>query len=95
MKPGVTLINVARGGVVDEIAVIAALRSGHIGRAGLDVTTDEPLPATSPLWRMPQVLITPHSAGETQAYEALVVDLLLENLGRLERGETTLRNQVV
>jgi phosphoglycerate dehydrogenase-like enzyme len=95
MKPGVTLINVARGGVVDEAAVIAALKSGRIGRAGLDVTVEEPLPATSPLWTMPQVLITPHSAGETQAYEARVVDLLLENLERLERGETALRNQVV
>ncbi len=95
MKPGVTLINVARGGVVNEPAVIAALKSGHIGRAGLDVTVEEPLPASSPLWAMPQVIITPHSAGETQAYEARVVDLLLENLGRLERGETTLRNQVV
>jgi phosphoglycerate dehydrogenase-like enzyme len=95
MKPGATLINVARGRVVDEDAVIAALKSGHIGRAGLDVTADEPLPAASPLWSMPQVLITPHSAGETQAYEARVVDLLLENLGRLERGETALRNQVV
>ena len=95
MKPGVTLINVARGGVVDESAVIAALNSGQIGRAGLDVTVDEPLPMSSPLWAMPQVLITPHSAGETQAYEARIVDLLLENLGRLERGETSLRNQVV
>ena len=95
MKPDVTLINVARGGVVDEPAVIAALQSGHVGRAGLDVTVEEPLTATSPLWTMPQVLITPHSAGETQAYEARIVDLLLDNLGRLESGETTLRNQVV
>jgi phosphoglycerate dehydrogenase-like enzyme len=95
MKPGVTLINVARGGVVDEPAVIAALKSGHIARAGLDVTVEEPLPASSPLWAMPQVLITPHSAGETQAYEARIVDLLLENLGRLARGEATLQNQVV
>jgi phosphoglycerate dehydrogenase-like enzyme len=95
MKPGVTLINVARGGVVDEPAVIAALKSGHIGKAGLDVTVEEPLPASSPLWTMPQVLITPHSAGETQAYEARIVDLLLENLGRLERGDSNLRNQVV
>jgi phosphoglycerate dehydrogenase-like enzyme len=95
MKPGVTLINVARGGVVDEPAMIAALNSGQIGRAGLDVTAVEPLPAASPLWAMPQVIITPHSAGETQAYETRIVDLLLENLGRLERGETTLLNQVV
>jgi phosphoglycerate dehydrogenase-like enzyme len=95
MKPGVTLINVARGGVVDEPALIAALQSGHIGCAGLDVTSEEPLPKSSLLWNMPQVLITPHSAGETQAYEARIVDLLLDNLDRLERGETELRNQVV
>jgi phosphoglycerate dehydrogenase-like enzyme len=51
--------------------------------------------AASPLWPMPNVIITPHSAGETRAYEDNVVDLLLDNLDRLWRGETTLRNQVV
>jgi phosphoglycerate dehydrogenase-like enzyme len=95
LKRGATLINVARGRVVDEAAVISALQSGQLGRAGLDVTADEPLPAASPLWTMPHVLITPHTAGETQAYEARVIDLLLENLTRLERGDAILRNQVV
>jgi phosphoglycerate dehydrogenase-like enzyme len=95
MKRGATLINVARGRVVEEAAVIAALQSGQLGRAGLDVTADEPLAVSSPLWTMPQVLITPHTAGETQAYEARVIDLLLENLTRLERGDAILRNQVV
>ena len=95
MKPGAHLINVARGKVVDEAALIAALQAGTIAGAGLDCTVEEPLPASSPLWGMPNVLITPHTAGETQRYEDNVVDILLENLERLWRGETALRNQVV
>jgi phosphoglycerate dehydrogenase-like enzyme len=95
MKPSAILINVARGKVVDEPALVAALREGRIAAAGLDVTAEEPLPAESPLWSMPNVLITPHSAGETGRYEANVVDLLEENLGRLWRGERTLMNGVV
>jgi phosphoglycerate dehydrogenase-like enzyme len=94
MKPGAHLINVARGKVADEAAVIAALQSGHLGAAGLDVTREEPLAATSLLWSMPQVLITPHTAGETQAYEDNVIEILLENLDRLWRGETKLRNDI-
>jgi D-2-hydroxyacid dehydrogenase (NADP+) len=66
MKPTAHLINVARGKVVDEEALIAALNARRIAAAGLDVTRDEPLPATSPLWAMPNVLLTPHTAGETQ-----------------------------
>lgn len=95
MKPTAHLINVARGRVVDEAALIAALQQRRIAAAGLDVTREEPLPASSPLWAMPQVLITPHSAGETQRYEDAVIDILLENLERLWRGEATLKNQVV
>jgi D-2-hydroxyacid dehydrogenase (NADP+) len=95
MKPTATLINVARGRVVDEDALIRALQEKQIAAAGLDVTREEPLPASSPLWAIPNVLITPHTAGETQRYEDGVVDLLLENLERLWRGETTLRNQIV
>jgi phosphoglycerate dehydrogenase-like enzyme len=95
MKRSAILINVARGKVMDEPTLIAALQAGAIAGAGLDVTVEEPLPATSPLWAMPNVLITPHSAGETGRYEANVVDLLEENLGRLWSGEKTLKNQVV
>ena len=95
MKPTATLINVARGKVVDEAALIAALGAGRIASAGLDVTVVEPLDDASPLWSMPNVLITPHTAGETQAYESNVVDILMENLDRMWRGETTLRNEVV
>jgi phosphoglycerate dehydrogenase-like enzyme len=95
MKPGATLINVARGRVVDEPALVRALQEKRLAAAGLDVTAEEPLPASSPLWSMPNVLITPHTAGETQRYEDGVIDLLLDNLGRLWRGETVLRNQIV
>ncbi len=95
MKPTAHLINVARGKVVDEPALIRALQEKRLAAAGLDVTQVEPLPATSPLWAMPNVLITPHTAGETQRYEDGVIDLLLENLDRLWRGEAALRNQVV
>jgi phosphoglycerate dehydrogenase-like enzyme len=95
MKPSALLVNVARGRVVDEPALVAALTEKRLSAAGLDVTQVEPLPAASPLWAMPNVLITPHTAGETQRYEDGVIDLLVENLDRLWRGETALRNQVV
>jgi D-2-hydroxyacid dehydrogenase (NADP+) len=95
MKPGALLINVARGKVVDEKALVAALSEGRIAGAGLDTFVEEPLAASSPLWAMRNVIITPHSAGETRAYETNVVDLLVDNLARLARGETALRNQVV
>jgi phosphoglycerate dehydrogenase-like enzyme len=94
MKPRAHLINVARGKVVDETALIAALQSKKLAAAGLDVTREEPLPSSSPLWSMPQVLITPHTAGETQAYEDNVIDILIENLDRLARGEAKLRNDI-
>jgi phosphoglycerate dehydrogenase-like enzyme len=95
MRPGSFLINVARGRVVDEQALLEALVSGHLAGAGLDCFHDEPLPAESPFWTLPNVIATPHSAGETRAYEGNVVDILLDNLGRLSRGEAVLRNQVV
>jgi phosphoglycerate dehydrogenase-like enzyme len=95
MKPGATLVNVARGRVCDEDALIAALRSGQVGQAALDVTAEEPLPADNPLWSMPNVLVTPHTGGETRSYEDNVLDLMEENLGRLTRGEAMLFNQVV
>ncbi len=93
MKPGAMLINVARGAVVDEPALITALQSGRLASAGIDVTVEEPLSASSPLWTMPNVVITPHTGGETRAYEENVIDVLLDNLARLERGETALRNE--
>lgn len=95
MKPSAFLINVARGKVVDEPALLDALREGRIAGAGLDCTVEEPLPDKSPLWDIPNVLITPHTAGETTHYEDNVIDLLLENLDRLWRGETELKNGIV
>ena len=95
MKPTAYLINVARGKVVHEPSVIEALRAGTIAGAALDCAWDEPLPDTSPLWTAPNVFITPHSAGETQKYEDNVIDLLIENLARLSRGETLLKNEFV
>jgi len=95
MKRSAVLINLSRGRCVDEAALIHALRDKAIAGAGLDVVVQEPLPSDSPLWGMESVIITPHSAGETRHYEGNVIDLLNENLGRLWRGETQLRNQVV
>jgi phosphoglycerate dehydrogenase-like enzyme len=95
MKPGAMLVNVARGKVCDEAALIAALQSGQIGEAALDVTAEEPLAADSPLWTMPNVLVTPHTGGETRRYEDNVLDLMEENLARLRRGEASLFNRVV
>jgi phosphoglycerate dehydrogenase-like enzyme len=95
MKPSAFLINVARGKVVDEPALLDALAQGRLAGAGLDCTVEEPLPTASPLWDVPNVLITPHTAGETRAYEDNVIDLLLENLDRLWRGETELKNGIV
>jgi D-2-hydroxyacid dehydrogenase (NADP+) len=95
MKPSAYLVNVARGRVVGEPALIKALASGRIAGAGLDVTADEPLAESSPLWGMEQVLITPHTAGETSRYEDNVIEILRDNLDRLWRGEQQLRNQVV
>jgi D-2-hydroxyacid dehydrogenase (NADP+) len=95
MKPSAFLVNVARGRVVDEPALIGALQHGRIAGAALDCFWDEPLSADSPLWTFPNVLITPHAAGETRRYEDNVIDLLIENLERLWRGERGLKNQVV
>ena len=95
MKPSAVFVNVARGKVADEVALIKTLQGNRIWAAARDVTVDEPLPASSPLWSMPNVFITPHTGGETRAYEDNVIDILIENLDRLWRGEKTLRNQVL
>jgi phosphoglycerate dehydrogenase-like enzyme len=89
------LINVARGRVVDEAALVDALRGQRIAGAAIDVTVEEPLPPTSPLWDLPNVLITPHTAGETRRYEDNLLDILDENLDRLWRQDMPLKNQIV
>jgi D-2-hydroxyacid dehydrogenase (NADP+) len=95
MKPSAYLINVARGRVVDEAALVEALTERRLAGAGIDVTVEEPLAPSSSLWTMKQVLITPHTGGETRHYEDNVIEILRDNLDRLWRGETGLRNQVV
>ena len=95
MKLSTHLVNVARGRVVDEVALVEALAARRIAGAGIDVTAEEPLAPSSPLWGMAHVLITPHTAGETRRYEDNVIEILRDNLGRLWRGEQRLRNEVV
>jgi len=95
MKKSAHLVNVARGRVVNDGALIEAMRAGRIAGAALDVTPEDPLPASSPLWDLPNTFITPHTGGETRRYEDNVLDILEENLLRLWRGEAKLRNQVL
>lgn len=94
MKPHASLVNVARGAVVDEAALVAALEQKQIAAAAIDCVREEPLPASAALWGVPNLLITPHTAGETRKYEDNVIGLLLENLDRQWRGETALKNDI-
>jgi len=91
MRAGAVLINISRGSVVDEPALVEALRSGHLGGAALDVCAVEPLPDASPLWDLPNVLITPHSMSTAMGENALIVDLFCDNLRRFLAGRP-LRN---
>lgn len=93
MKPTAFFYNVGRGAQVDQDALIAALKSGEIAGAGLDVTTPEPLPEDSPLWRMPNVLITSHTSGLTPHRWDRVIDLFAENIRRYRAADPFL-NQV-
>jgi phosphoglycerate dehydrogenase-like enzyme len=87
MKPSAWLVNVARGKLVDEPALVRALESGAIAGAALDVFEHEPLPAASPLWSMPNVIITPHVAGFRDDYWQAAADLFAANLRRYLSGE--------
>ncbi|MBM3998864.1 MAG: D-2-hydroxyacid dehydrogenase [Planctomycetes bacterium] len=93
MRRGAILINVARGPIVVEDDLVASLESGHLGGAGLDVTEIEPLPPTSRLWDLPDVLITPHVGAQSARRIDRTTDLIADNLGRYLRGEP-LRNLV-
>lgn len=86
-RPGALLINVARGAIVDERALVAALQAGRLAGAGLDVAETEPLPATSPLWDMPQVIITPHVGAQGGDRIDRTTDLFCENLQRYLYGQ--------
>ena len=93
LPDGAVVINVARGGVVDEEALVDGLRDGRLRGAGLDVFAREPLPESSPLWHLPNVLVTPHVSGASPRFWRRQTDLIVENLRRYLRGET-LRNTV-
>ncbi len=87
MKPGALLVNLARGGIVDEAALVEALRSGRLAGAAFDVFAEEPLPAASPLWDAPKLWITPHMAGGFPEILEETARRFAENVARLERGE--------
>ena len=87
MKPGAVLINVARGQVVVESALVEALITGHLSGAGLDVTEVEPLPPSSRLWNLPNVIITPHVGAQSRTRYDDATRLFAENLGRYLRHE--------
>ena len=95
MKTGGQLVNVARGGCVDEAALVTALTTGQIAGAAIDHFCDEPLPVDSPFWSMENLMITPHSAGETRKYEDNVIDILIQNIDRLWAGREKLINQII
>ena len=87
LPDGAHVINVARGGCVDEPALIAALQGGRLGGAYLDVFEEEPLPADSPLWDLPNVIVTPHNAQASEGNDTRAFEIFATNLSRLQRGE--------
>ncbi|MCB0968413.1 MAG: D-2-hydroxyacid dehydrogenase [Ilumatobacter sp.] len=90
MKPGAWFVNVGRGPIVDEPALIDALMSGHLGGAGLDVFDVEPLPVESPLWELPNVIVTAHCSGDSDASDVRATEIILENFRRRAAGEPLL-----
>lgn len=88
MAPDAWIINVGRGSAIDQPALVDALAAGRIGGAVLDVLEEEPLPADSPLWDLPNAIITPHVAAES--FPEQIVEVFIENLQRFERGEPLL-----
>jgi phosphoglycerate dehydrogenase-like enzyme len=87
LKPGVVFVNIGRGAIVDEDALLRGLRDGRIAFAALDVFREEPLPADSPFWDMPNVLINPHSASTVVTENAKLAELFIRNLGHYLAGE--------
>ncbi len=90
MKPTAHILNIARGAVIDQDALIAALREGRLAGAALDVTSPEPLDAGSPLWDLPNVLITPHTSGSSDHRDGTAAALFVDNLQRYIKGERLL-----
>jgi phosphoglycerate dehydrogenase-like enzyme len=93
VKPGAVLVNVGRGAVIDEAALVARLQDGTLAGAALDVFAEEPLPRDSPLWGLDNVIVSPHNVALVEAEEARVVDLFIDNLRRRRAGEP-LRNEL-
>ncbi len=87
MKPGVIFADVSRGGVVDQCALYDALKTGHVAAAALDVFETEPLPETSPLWALENVIISPHCSSVYAEWEQASFELFIQNLGHWVRGE--------
>lgn len=87
LPAGAHVINVARGEIIDETALVAALRDGRLGGAYLDVFEKEPLPADSPLWGLPNALVSPHNSAAALGNEDRVYELFLDNLGRWHQGK--------
>jgi phosphoglycerate dehydrogenase-like enzyme len=87
MRPNTYLVNISRGRVIDEQALIRALREGWIAGAGLDVTEEEPLPSESPLYSMPNVILTPHISGNSAHYDTRLAALFADNLKRYRIGQ--------
>ena len=87
IKEGSVVINIGRGGTIDEAAMIDALRSGTLRAAGLDVFEEEPLPDDSPLWDMESVIVTPHYSGLTPRYNERLFEIFIRNLERYRKGE--------
>ena len=87
MKKGARLINIGRGEVIDECALIESIRSGHLAGAALDALTQEPLPTDSPLWNLPNVIISPHNASASTGNEKRCAEMFIANFGHLVRGE--------
>jgi phosphoglycerate dehydrogenase-like enzyme len=90
VKRGALLVNIGRGKLIDDQAVVAALKDGRLGGAALDVFTREPLDPASPFWDLPNVIVTPHVSGAMEDYWTPLVALFAENLRRLEKGEPLL-----
>lgn len=88
LREGAYLLALSRGGIVDEVALLAALRSGHLAGAGLDVFANEPLPPDNPLWDAPNLMVTPHCSGASSQTRARVAAITRENLRRFIQGET-------
>ena len=93
LPPRARVVNVGRGPLVDEGALAEALAEGRIAGAALDVFEIEPLPPESPLWRLPNVIVTPHSSGTTPGNHVRSTELFVENVGRWARGEP-LRHEI-